>query len=234
MEKKTDLYAKGSPAGELPWICYLPEIYSQEEDSFLQRYLSVFQWLYGLMTQRIAETPHRLYPEHADREGMEWLAKWCGIEHAEVWDDAQLAYLLVNQNRLSGMRGTKAYMEELVALFTGHMPYIVEYYQTIPYQADIRKKGLLESLYGDSAYVVTVIVPEKAVQNQQSAAILHRLVETASPAGIECRLVILQSCIYLDHYSYIGVNSQLAGYGKFCIDDGGLLPYRSVMMSDRA
>ncbi len=217
---------------EPSWISFLPEIYWEGEDSFLCRYLKVFQRLYEKMSQKIENMPHMLYPEHGDRRILEWLAEWFAIENIEIWDDRQLAYLLLNQNRLSGMRGTKAYMKELVRLFTGYTPYIIEYYQTLPYQTDIGKTGMLERLYGNNAYVVTMLLPKRAVQGQQKAAVLRRIIKAAAPAQIECRLVILQSCIYLGQYSYLGLNSYLAGYSDVRLDDRGLLPYRSVLARD--
>lgn len=228
MEERSHLTEKDSLRGRA-WISFLPEIYDAGENSFLSRYLKVFQCLYEKMSQKIDNMPHMLYPEHSDRKELEWLAEWFAIENIEIWDDAQLSYLLLNQRRLSGMRGTKAYMEELVKLFTGCTPYIIEHYQTLPYQTDIGKTAVLERLYGSSAYVVTMLLPKAAVQGQQKAAILRRIIKTAVPAGIECRLVILQSCIYLDQYSYIGLNSYLAGYSDVCLDDRGLLPYRAVI-----
>ncbi len=219
-------------AGKRSWLSYLPEIYDGGEHSFLHRFLSVFQWLYEEMTQKISSMPHRLYPEYADREMLEWLAVWFGIENAELWNDAQLSYLLLNQNRLAEIRGTRAYMEEIVRLFSGETPYIVEYYQIFPYQTTPRRAELLELLYGSNPYEVSVILSGQTVQSQQETAVLHRLIEDAVPAGIECRLVVLQACIYLDQYSYIGINSHLAGYEQIRLDHGKLLPYRSVMNRD--
>ncbi len=224
------------------WISYLPEIYdtyplslkgSREEqkdgDSFLRRYLGVFQQVYEEMTQRIDDMPHMLYPEHTGRDFLEWLAQWCGIENPEIWLDSQLRYLLLNQSRLSGIRGTRKYMEEMVRLYTGVVPYIVEYYQTAAYRTDIKKNRLLSRLYGSTPYEITVILKKQVIRSHQKMAVLHKIVEASAPAGIICRLIVLQPCIYLDKYSYIGVNSRLAGYGQIRLDDRGLFPYRSVM-----
>lgn len=216
------------------WLSYLPEIYDAGEDAFLSRYLSVFQSLYEEMTQEISSLPHYLYPEYAGREMLEWLARCFGMENIELWDDRQLAYLLLHQNRLAEIRGTRAYMEEMVCLFTGEMPFIVEYYQILPYQTDSRRTELLEMLYGSNPYEVRVLIREQAVRGQPETAVLHRMIEVAAPAGIECSLVILQSCIYLDQYSYLGINSRLAGYEEAQLDHGKLLPYCHVMGGDRS
>lgn len=211
------------------WIEYLPEIYDGGEDAFLTRFLGVFQELYEEMTEKITNMPHALYPEHANHSMLIWLAGWFGIENRELWDDNRLRYLLLNQNKLSQMRGTRAYMEEMIRLYTGCSPYIVEYHQFIPYQESRQSKRNMERLYGDSPYGVTVLLPEQAVEGQQMIAALSHLMEAAAPAGVCCRLVILQSCIYLGQYSYIGVNSRLAGYEKLRLDDRSLRPYQSVL-----
>ncbi|MDE5967414.1 MAG: hypothetical protein K2G89_11350, partial [Lachnospiraceae bacterium] len=185
--------------------------------------------LYEEMTEKITNMPHALYPEHAEYFMLIWLAGWFGIENREMWDESRLRYLLLNQSRLSQMRGTRAYMEEMIRLYTGCSPYIVEYHQIIPYQESPESKRSMERLYGNSPYGVTVLLPEKAVEGHQMIAVLQHLIETAAPAGICCQLVILQSCIYLGQYSYIGVNSRLAGYAQLRLDDRSLLPYQSVI-----
>lgn len=213
------------------WLSFLPEIYEKQisEDSFLFRYLSIFQWIYYDISQKISETPHMLYPAFADREVLEWMAGWFDIDNRTVWNKKQLVYLLENGNWLSSIRGTKQYMEQIVWLFTGYVPLIVEYYQTECYKTDLKRAKLLEELYGEHAYVVTIILPESLECSRQKTAVLGKLVRSSVPADIECRLVVLEPYIFLDRYTYVGINSRLGGYKEVSLNDYSLTPYISVV-----
>lgn len=213
------------------WLTYLPDVYGRKEneDSFLFRYLSIFQWIYYDMSQKISSIPHKLYPAYADADFLEWMAGWFAIENVSIWNREQLVYLMENGKRLSGIRGTRQYMEELVFLYTGYKPFIVEYYQADRYKTDIKKAKLLERLYGENVYIITIILPKEAVPGQQEIAILHQIIDLSAPACTECRLVALESYIFLDRYTYLGINSCLNGYRNVKADDSGLIPYISVI-----
>jgi len=211
------------------WLSFLPEVYQEKGKPFLEKYLGIFQWLYYDMTQMISSVPHRLYPAHADRELLEWIAKWFAVENITIWNQKQLVYLIENAGRLSGIRGTKAYMQKLVFLYTGQNPYIIEYYQIDPYKTNLKKRKTLERLYGEHAYMVTVILPPGSITDRQKIAVLQRIICFAAPAYIECRLVVLESCMYLDGYSYIGLNSYLSGYQNVRLHNTRLAPYRSII-----
>lgn len=212
------------------WLSFLPEVYanSSEQNSFLFRYLSIFQWIYSDMSQRISDSPHMLYPAFAGREMLEWLASWSDMENRTVWNREQMIYLLENGSRLYAIRGTKKYLEEMVRLYTGYVPYIVEYYQIAQYRADRKKALLLERLYGENAYVITVVLPQAAAGSRQQAAVLRKIIRSSAPADVECRLVILEAYIYLDRYTYVGINSRLGGYTDAALEGNRLMPYTSM------
>lgn len=214
------------------WLSFLPEIYKEKdkEQSFLFRYLSIFQWLYFDMSEQISSMPHRLYPSHASKEFLEQMAGWFAMEDMTVWNQSQLVYLLENQRRLSGIRGTRQYMEEIIQLYTGHIPFIVEYHQTESCKSNIRIRTLLEGLYGDNPYTLTVILPEQVAVTQQEIAVLQRIIRSCAPAYMECRVVVLEPFIYLDRYAYLGINSCLGVYRTFHLDDAAsLIPYAAVI-----
>lgn len=215
------------------WISFLPEVYqrSGEEKKFLSEYLSIFQWIYYDMTEKIDSMPHRIYPVHANPDFLEWIAGWFAIENIEIWDHKELVYLVENGRRLSEIRGTKEYMQEMVWLFTGYRPYIVEYHQTKPYRTNLKKIKILERLYGEHAYMVTILLPPETMKDRQKITVLQRMVRFSAPAYIECRLVVLESCIYLDGYSYIGLNSYLGEYRNMRLNSSRLMPYRSIVGS---
>lgn len=212
------------------WLSFLPEVYanSSEQNSFLFRYLSIFQWIYSDMSQKISDSPHMLYPAFASREMLEWLASWSDMDNRAVWNREQMIYLLENGSRLYAIRGTKKYLEEMVRLYTGYVPYIVEYYQIDQYRTDRKKALLLERLYGENAYVITVVLPQDVAGSRQQAAVLRKIIRSSVPADVECRLVILEAYIYLDRYTYVGINSRLGGYTDAALDGNRLMPYTSM------
>ena len=121
-----------------------------------------------------------------------------------------MVYLIENGSRLCSIRGTREYMEEMIFLFTGYTPFIVEHYQTSSYKTGVRETNLLEKLYGENAYAVTVLLPQEAIGGHQEATVLRRIIRSSAPADVDCRLVVLEPYIYLDYYSYIGINSRLS------------------------
>lgn len=213
------------------WMSYLPEIYGRQtgRDGFLARYLSIFQWIYDDMGRDISDLPHMFYPAFADRQVLEWLASWFGMENSGVWNRSQLVWLLENGNRLNGIRGTRQYMEELVLLFTGSTPYIVEYDQTERYKTDIKRAKRLEKLYGEHASAITVVLPCGAVDSRQKAAVLRQIIRSAAPAYAECRMVALAPFIFLDRYTYVGMNTILGATKEAVLDGGSLMPYISMV-----
>lgn len=213
------------------WVNFLPEVYQKQvgENDFLERYLGIFQSIYDDMTKKIEETPHLLYPRFADFEFLQWLATWLATENIMIWNQKQLIYLMENSIRLYGIRGTKEYMEEMVCLYTGCKPYIIEYYQTRAYKTELKKEELLERLYGEHAYIITIILPTGVVKTQQELVIIQRIVNHAVPAYLECKIVVLEPFIFLNRYSYIGLNSVLGTYREMRVDDNALLPYLSVI-----
>lgn len=213
------------------WISYLPEIYDEAGASFLKRFLWVFQSVYEELTEQIALVPHLLCPRHADRETLEWLASWFGMEHTDIWDREQLIWLLENRSRIENLRGTRQYLEEMIWLLTGSVPYIVEYYSLERYKTDQRRSERLEKLYGKNSCEITVLLPSEAVQTQQAADSLHRILEDCVPAFAECRLVLLQPYLFLERYSYLGINSCLGGYQEMTLENDPLMPYVSVVGS---
>lgn len=206
------------------WLSFLPDVYAKQSSkhTFLYRYLSIFQWIYYDMSRKIEETPQMIYPPLADMETLEWLAEWFDIDNQMVWNREQMIYLIENGNRLSSIRGTREYMEEMVRLFTGYTPFIVEYYQTDRYKTDVKKANLLETLYGENVYVVTVLLPQAAITGRQEVTVLRRIIRSSAPADVDCRLVVLESYIYLDYYSYIGINSRLSAVKNTALNDNTL------------
>lgn len=233
MREKNNIFTEDF-VWEDSWLSYLPDIYASrlQEDSFLYRFLKIFQSVYAEMEERIKNIPGILYSSCENVDCLRWLASWFDMENRYIWNEEQLSYLLENRSRLYSIRGTKAYLVEMIQLFTGCTPYVVEYYQLDSYKTDIRQTKLLEGMYGESAYIVTLVLPQYTVSGQRELTVLRRLIRACLPADMEYRLVILETYIFLDRYSYVGLNSRLGGRREAALDGTALTPYLSEIGDD--
>lgn len=209
----------------MSWKTYLPEIYQNGDSSFLERYLEIFQTVYQEMEQRIEALPDLYSPEQTPSEWLVWLSQWISVEDPYLWQEEQLRYLIRHGMELSGIRGTVEYLKQMLWLYTGTIPYVVEYCQWAYEEMEGRKRRTLERLYGDNAYCVTIILEERAVADRRKLRILERLIRHCSPAHLDTRMEILQPYIFLSRHSYMGINSQLGVMGEVVLNGQNFLPF---------
>lgn len=207
------------------WTSFLPELYQIQETSFLDRFLRIFQSMYEDMNRKIEEIPGLYCAGNTPSELLIWLSQWISVEEPYLWSEKQLRYLLRHGMELSRLRGTTEYMRRILWLYTGSAPYIVEYWQWAYEEMDSRRKNVLEGLYGRDSFCAAVIIPEKSLRKRDSLAVLERLAEHCSPAHMDIRIEILQTHIFLDKHSYLGINSYLEGWSDAVLDEQGFLPF---------
>ncbi len=216
------------------WLSYLPEIYGEDEKSasFLGRYLGIFQSLYEDMTERIERIPERFTPDTRDEGVLRELADWLGIENRELWNTAQLRYLVKNAARLSGIRGTAAYVKELIRLATGKTAYIVEYCHISAFFDGGETEKRLKRLYASQPYEFALLFDGGGQSEAQELGLVGRIVEMGKPAYMECRIVALTPYIFLDRHSYLGINSVLGRYQTLCLDGKCAIPFSVIAGED--
>ena len=212
------------------WLGYLPEIYQTEPESksFIERYLNIFQSLYEDLEQDISRIARYFDPDVVEGEFLQWLAEWVAIDDAYIWDEEKLRYLIKNGMRIYRMRGTRQALAEMVELYLGEKPYIVEQHQLEGYEGEARHSGLITGLYGANSYYFTVIVSEKSVPSSKEHKTLLRIIESAKPAHVEANVVVLKPYIFLDKYSYLGMNSVLGQYRPANLDGFSAVPFTGV------
>lgn len=212
------------------WISYLPEIYQEDKKSknFLERYLSIFQSIYEDMEEKLNNIAEYFEPDLVSGEMLEWLAEWLAIDDIYVWNETQLRFLVKNSIRLYKYRGTRKSISDMVELYIGQKPYIIENYQLESYLENDRSANLLHGLYGDTNYQFTVIVPENCVPTTKEYKTLLKIISSAKPAHVEANLVVLKPYIFLDKYSYLGMNSVLGQYRQANLDGFTALPFSSI------
>lgn len=201
------------------WLPYLPEVYQGEGKSpwFLERYLAIYQSIYEDMTEAIEQIVWRFDPDCADSEFLSWIAQWMALDDAQTWNQEQLRYLVKNAMHLYRIRGSGAYLKTMIRLYTGYEPYLVEYHQ-ISTQKNIEASEHLRELYGGDAYTFTLLVNTGGQNGKREYQTLVQIAEHAVPAHMKCKVVVLQQYIFLDQYSYLGVNSRLSQYRPLQLD----------------
>lgn len=216
------------------WLSYLPEIYEEDPKSasFLERYLGIFQSLYEDMTERIEKIPGMLEPSVSEEHMLCELADWLGIEGKELWDRRQLLYLVRHAGTMNARRGTVAGLRELVRLYTGSNPYIVEYHQIRRYFDGDKRERLLRALYVAHCREFAVILNWKNGGDGRRTMGLKQVIDMAKPVHMESRIVVLKPYIFLDQHSYIGINSILGQYRPLQLDGLCTVPF-SVIASEK-
>lgn len=211
------------------WMANLPELYSRKmgNDSFLDRFLSIYQSIYDDISWQIRDFSNCLDPGVAGPDLLHRIAFWLGVEESHIWTERQLRYLLANLKGFYEARGTGRGIEMFVELYTGETPFVIEWQDW----AGIRgtQDKLLKSLYEDDPYSVTVLVREECIPTYKDYQALLRMLEQVGPVQLELRLVVLKPYIFADGYSYLGVNSVLGQYGAADLGTGSRFDFVKIM-----
>lgn len=208
------------------WMEYLPEVYQKEDkDSFLERYLGIFQTIYEDFNEEIRNFPQKLDMELASGEYLTWLAEWLDIEENYIWSEEQLRRLLKNGVSLYKRRGTRQGIIDFVSLYTGEVPFIVENYQLGYFKKNGAYLERMQKLYGSNPYSFTVLVREKVITSLWQQKTLMKIVEDIKPVQMDWQLVIIKPYIFMDQYSYLGINSVLGQYSVMALDGHSAIPF---------
>lgn len=212
------------------WLKFLPEIYEKDSESasFLERYLGIFQSIYEDMTAYIEDIPSLLNPMTTGQEYLDWMAEWLALENNGIWNEEQLRYLIANAISLYQSRGTVRFMKELMRLYTGKEPYVIERGRLESFFGDPCMKRELEHLYSNSPYKFTVLLDTENIETSNLENILRRIADMATPAGMECQIAILKPYIFLGQYSYLGMNSVLGQYKSAELNGMCAIPFAVI------
>lgn len=212
------------------FLDYLPEAYQRNEKSrfFLERYLGIFQSLYEDMTEQIRQTARFFDPDSTDPEFLSWMAEWIALEDIPAWKEEQLRYLMEHGMELYRIRGTAGYLKKMVQLYSGCESFVVENHQIRKFENNRKQSVRLKEMYGDSVCAFTVLVNTGTLTDQKEYHTLAQVAEHASPAHMECRVVLLQQYIFLDQHSYLGVNSRLSQYRPLQLDGFSAMHFAKI------
>jgi len=203
------------------FIDYLPQIYrgADSVNSFLARFISVFQSIYVDLEDHMDLAPARFDPAAAPPEFLHWLAEGLAVSDSFLWSEEQLRRLLRRAVRLYRWKGTRAALCEVIELYTGRRPWIVEQFEAAGCELWRLDRETLQPLFGSSGCCFTLLLPP-GDYDADSCAKLLKIVERFEPIDAVCSLVILEDAILLGRHSYLGVNSRLADSGALVLEGG--------------
>ena len=214
-------------------VDWLPDVYQEQDakDDFLTRYLAVFGSFLEDLDGQI-ETVARLLDTDINAEEMlRWMSTWLAVEDAALWREDRLRELMRNAVRLYQIRGTPQSIVEIVGIYTGKQPFLVEAIDTVllAEEAQPAIAGTLRRLYGEDPSGFSVLVSEADVPSERSVQELGRILEAFRPAHTRVRLVVLRPYIFLDQHTYLGKNTWLTATKELSLDGFGTLPYVALL-----
>ncbi|MGE5381381.1 MAG: phage tail protein [Methylocystaceae bacterium] len=213
-------------------LSYLPAVYQEDKTSrdFLERFLSLFDTFLQGMEEQIDQVSKIFDPEAASGPFLNWLASWLDLRVDENWSEQQIRCLLMAAPSLYKMRGTRQGMEEIIAIYTGERPFIVEHFQ-YKYLQEIQEiKDIMSQLYGQNPYGFTILVKQDKVPTSAQLATLQKIIDEEKPAFTEANLVVLQPWMYMDMHSYLGINTYLSELSLLRLDNKSSMPFSSVIV----
>jgi phage tail-like protein len=221
------------------YLRYLPAVYQEDPRSrdFLERFLSLFETLLAQLEGRIDHIVRYFDASATDvviGDFLRWLASWLAITVDENWSEDQRRALLQRAPALYKQRGTRAGIAEIIELFTGTQPFIVEQFQLRCAQ-DPAMQTLLAQLYGTDPYCFCVLLPAQPSTRDptQTRQLVQRLVEAEKPAHTCAGILELQPWVYLDMHTYLGINTYLSKPDPR-LDVGAVMPRDTVLTEHTA
>lgn len=113
------------------YIRYLPAIYQEDQASkeFFERFLSLFETFYWDTENEIDNIAKYFDAEATPQEFLSWLGTWVATIFDESWSEGKKKQFLKQAIELYKMRGTREGIEEIIRIYTGNEPIIVESWQ---------------------------------------------------------------------------------------------------------
>lgn len=204
------------------WLKFLPGVYARKSSGadFLSRYLGIFQSIYEEMEENIRTSSLLLDVQASDNEGLGQIAQWFLFNNLYLWPEEQLRKLLGEMQKVLARMGTVEGMLEILALYTGERPILIE--------CGMVKGKQAERLYGNNPYTCILLIREHYLSTARDYEALMCLVEQMKPAHIQVRMIPLKPRIVLGAYTYLGINSELQGFLPVKLDGRSSLTFSAV------
>jgi phage tail-like protein len=118
---------RAETAGE-DYRTWLPAIYTRRDEPvrFLFRLLALARTELGRVEENVDSMPLLLAPDFAPASELDWLAAWLGLELPRTADASERRRLIARAATLWRRRGTPSGLADLVEIYTGARPAIIE------------------------------------------------------------------------------------------------------------
>lgn len=208
------------------WLKYLPGVYSRKEAGadFTSRYLGIFQSIYEDMDWKIRNSSRMLNEKDTRYEYLEQIASWFQMKNMDLWPENRLRKLLGQMRELFARTGTVPGMLGLLELYTGERPILIECGRM---QGEKERK-----MYGVNPYECILLIKEKYMRTDREYKALICLIDQMKPAYMQVTVFPLKPQIVLGSHTYLGMNSQIAGFEPMTLDGRALLAFSSVGRKD--
>jgi len=211
---------RNNAAAESPVFISLKIVFPTERNrDFLERFLSLFETFMSKSEQQILEFSRFLEPSAVPDEFIQWLSSLLAIAFDENWPSDKKRRLIQMAPSLYLKRGTRQAISDIIQLFYGKSPIIIENFQfDCIKDSDILK--VIDKLFGLDPFRFTVLIEpdwvdpgspvKKAVEVTPSMqTTLQRIVDSEKPAHTVSSVHILEPWFYLDMHTYLGINTVL-------------------------
>ena len=172
------------------YIRHLPQIYQVDGalgSPFLREYLWIFQHVMESLTDKLDEA-HRYYrPYEAPEDFLPWLASWVALAVDIDWPEQKKRKLIKAAAQMYAYRGTRKAMKEVLAIFVGKEPRIVE--NAWPYQGFrvgvsstvAEDTIILPPINLDHCFMVHIPMPSEEITEEMVVKI-HNIINLEKPA----------------------------------------------------
>ena len=188
-----------------------PAVY-QTEDSFFQRYLSIFSTLYNDLQDTIDHLDSFLDIDTAPVSTLHIFASWLGLETRGLLTNADtLRRLIKAAPALFSMKGTKTAVEGIISLFVSDQFYIIE-------RNLLTQQQLNHDLYGSTPYDFTILINCKA--DEQLRTCLEFFINQFKPIRSQYNVIFLGGNSGLDSFTYLDFNGTVLHSAPGQLDGG--------------
>ncbi len=209
---------------------FLPEFYgaSLMENNFTTKFLALFQSLIFDLQTNIEDISQNLDFDYVEGDNFQWLADCLFDELPFYREDGNFLEFVKSAFRLYQKKGTKSCMEEVLALYVGVKPVILENFQIQDALGKNPNSEILK-LYSDNEYVFYVLIESKYVATMESQEVVQALIEIFKPAQTVGKLVLLKEALVLGEHTYLGVNSQIVTNKNMVLTENATMPFDSTI-----
>lgn len=217
--------------GIQPFTDLLPGCFRDQENrnGFLSRFLAVFETLFLEMQEKINGISNYFDPETVESEFLSWLAGFTGCPDMTDWPEKKQREWIQRSFMFYQKKGTLQGMAEVLQLFTGTRPGIVETYRIMDCYTPVVYEEAYRRLYGDNIYSFFVFFTEAGCSEVPRPELIRDLIHTYQPAHTQAEFIVLKSCIVLGQHCYLGINSTVASASIFRLDNTTVLPFQTTL-----